>query len=268
VLATCRPWPRARPSRAPTATLDSPWAQASTIRQRNASAWLLLPRRAHRCRVWRSSSDNTICTVGRVGRGNSGSSCRDRVVLTDKAAQHVATADIVSSNESRALPRIGGIRRVGNRQRQAAVRPLMVVVPDVAAQDPHRMSPALHQRPVKTLRTHGRHPPLGIGVRPRCLDRSSEDLRPFAGEHLIEGTGELGVVVAHQELDRPGGAEVSSWVERAEHGHPTRDHGDAGHLDGDQALPKQQESKDRSDPSELGSDHGAHREAVARPDHE
>src|SRR6266487_3281665 len=28
-----------------------PTAQASTIRQRNANAWLLVPRRAHRCRV-------------------------------------------------------------------------------------------------------------------------------------------------------------------------------------------------------------------------
>jgi hypothetical protein len=56
------------PSRAPTSTLDSPWAQASTIRQRNANAWLLVPRRAHRSRVWRSSSVKVICTVGRPRR--------------------------------------------------------------------------------------------------------------------------------------------------------------------------------------------------------
>jgi hypothetical protein len=56
--------------------LDIPSAQANTIRQRNANAWLLLPRRAHRSKVWRSSSDNTICTVGRPRRRrlDSGSS--------------------------------------------------------------------------------------------------------------------------------------------------------------------------------------------------
>src|SRR5829696_681133 len=56
------------PNCSPTSTFDKPSAQASTIRQRNANAWLLLRRCAHRCSVWRSSSDNRICTVGRPRR--------------------------------------------------------------------------------------------------------------------------------------------------------------------------------------------------------
>jgi hypothetical protein len=38
------------------------------MRQRNASAWLLVRRRDQRSSVWRSSSDNTIGTVGRPRR--------------------------------------------------------------------------------------------------------------------------------------------------------------------------------------------------------
>jgi hypothetical protein len=48
--------------------LDRPSPQASTIRQRNANAWLLVRRRAQRSSVWRSSSVNRIGTVGRPRR--------------------------------------------------------------------------------------------------------------------------------------------------------------------------------------------------------
>jgi hypothetical protein len=41
-----------------------------------------------------------------------------------------------------------------------------------------------------------------VGVRLRRPDRGWDHLRPLAAEHLVEGTGELGVVVAHQESDR------------------------------------------------------------------
>jgi hypothetical protein len=47
---------REMPSRSATAWLLAPEAQASTIRQRNANAWLDLARRAQRCKVARSSS--------------------------------------------------------------------------------------------------------------------------------------------------------------------------------------------------------------------
>ena len=51
-------------SRAATSLLDSPSAQPSTIRDRNASAWEDLRRRAHRDSVSRSSSVNTNSAFG------------------------------------------------------------------------------------------------------------------------------------------------------------------------------------------------------------
>jgi hypothetical protein len=71
--ATCHGG-RMHPSRAAAARLESPAAQASTIRQRHASAWLLVRRWAHRSRVWRSSSVKVICTVGRPRRRLDGGS--------------------------------------------------------------------------------------------------------------------------------------------------------------------------------------------------
>jgi hypothetical protein len=49
---------REMPSLAATSALLAPSAQASTIRQRSASAWPDVARRAHRCSVIRSSSES------------------------------------------------------------------------------------------------------------------------------------------------------------------------------------------------------------------
>ena len=57
------PFARRRPARSPssaaTALTAAPSAQASTIRDRNASACAVFRRRAHPSRTWRSSSDST-----------------------------------------------------------------------------------------------------------------------------------------------------------------------------------------------------------------
>jgi hypothetical protein len=66
---------RERPSRSATSVLEVPSAQASTIRQRSASAWALLRRRDHRSSVARSSVDSTSgASLGprrRVGFGDA-----------------------------------------------------------------------------------------------------------------------------------------------------------------------------------------------------
>jgi hypothetical protein len=54
--------------------------------------------------------------------------------------------------------RCSGALGVGAGQRQAAVRSLLVVVANVAAQQPQQMAPAKNQRPVKALRSHGLGP--------------------------------------------------------------------------------------------------------------
>ena len=117
----------------------------------------------------------------------------------DKPAEHIAASDISGLDSHRAR----SWSSVRNSQRQAAVGPLLVVVTHVGTKDSQQMPPADHKRPVKTLRPHTLHPPLGIGVGLRSPDRGWDDLCALGAEHLVEGTRELGVVVTKQEPDRP-----------------------------------------------------------------
>lgn len=80
------------------------------------------------------------------------------------------------------------------------MRSLLVVVADVAAQQPQKMEPAEHQRPVQTLCANSLEPPLDAGVRLRRPDRGLEDLSALAPEYVVEEASELGVVVAQQNL--------------------------------------------------------------------
>ena len=57
------------PSAAATSLLDTPAAQANTIRERNANAWDDFRRRAHRTSCSRSSSVNSNTAFGRPVRG-------------------------------------------------------------------------------------------------------------------------------------------------------------------------------------------------------
>src|SRR6266545_3564815 len=125
------------------------------------------------------------------GTENPDSSGCDRVILVEEAAEHIATPDPCSADGHRM--RLPGL---GNAQREAAVWSLPVVVPDVGAQQPHQMPPTTYECPVQTLPPDGLHPPLGIGVRLRRLDRRADDLRAFGPEYLVEGAGELGIIVA------------------------------------------------------------------------
>lgn len=67
-------------------------------------------------------------------------------------------------------------------QREAAVRSLLVVVPDVDAQQPRQMAPAQHQRPVQALHAEAPHPlgPL-LGPLP-SLDLAGIDWVIVGGE--------------------------------------------------------------------------------------
>jgi hypothetical protein len=86
-----------------------------------------------------------------VGRGNPDSSCCNLVILMDETAEHVAAPDVPGPDRDRMLV---VFQRVRNAQCQAAVRPLLVVVADVAAQQPQQMAPAKHSaRAVCTYRS-------------------------------------------------------------------------------------------------------------------
>jgi hypothetical protein len=65
------------------------------------------------------------------------------------------------------------------------VRSLLVIVADIAAQQPPQMALAKHQRPVQALHLHGLDPPLGVGVRLRRPNRRAQHLSSLA-EHLVE----------------------------------------------------------------------------------
>jgi hypothetical protein len=99
----------------------------------------------------------------------------------DEAAEHITTPDQAS-----AAIRCTLLPRQGNTQPKAAVRSLLVVVADVAAQESQHPAPAQHQRPVQTLHADALHPSLGVGVRSRRPDRRADDLCALGVEYLVE----------------------------------------------------------------------------------
>jgi hypothetical protein len=124
---------------------------------------------------------------------------RGGVVLVDDPTQHVATADVVERRGSRGH----FAERCGHLESKAAVRPMLVVMPDVVAKDCFEMMTAKNERPVETLFSDGPYPALRDRVRPRRSDGCLDHLYAFGGEHLVEAGGELRVAISDQEPERP-----------------------------------------------------------------
>jgi len=82
---------------------------------------------------------------------------------------------------------------------QPAMRPRLVVVPNVGAKDALKVSSADDERPIQAFGTDGAHPPFAERVGVRGPDRGEDDPHAFWAEHLVEGVGELGVPVVDQE---------------------------------------------------------------------
>lgn len=59
--------------------------------------------------------------------------------------------------------------------------------------------------PVQQLAPEASHEALGNGVRPRRPDRRDQDLHAGRGEHGVEDTAELAVVIPDEEPERPAG---------------------------------------------------------------
>jgi hypothetical protein len=70
---------------------------------------------------------------------------------------------------------------------------------DVAAQDTFEVAAADDQEPVETLRSDGADEPLRVRVRLRRSDRRADYRETFAVEDLVEGSGELAVVIVDQK---------------------------------------------------------------------
>ena len=92
-------------------------------------------------------------------RGQSGqreAGLRGGVVLVDDPTQHVATADVAARQASRGH----FAERCGHLESKAAMRPMLVVMPDVVAKDGFEVVTAENERPVETLLPDGSYPPL------------------------------------------------------------------------------------------------------------
>src|ERR1019366_8492232 len=124
---------------------------------------------------------------------------RGSVVLVDDPTQHVATADVAERPGSRGH----FAERCGHFEPEAAVRPMLVVMPNVVAKDGFEVVATENEHPVEALFTNGPYPPLRDRVRTRRSDGRLDHLDTFGGEHVVEAGGELRVAVSDQEPERP-----------------------------------------------------------------
>jgi hypothetical protein len=128
----------------------------------------------------------------------------------DEAAEHIATPDL-----SRVDPRCTLLPRLGNGQREAAVRSLLVVVADVAARQPQQMAPPEHQRPVQTLRAHGLDPPLSMGIRLRRPNRRPEDALPSPNRRCRPARDAFGQLAVSGQPTPNAGRTIAGGDDRA-----------------------------------------------------
>jgi hypothetical protein len=96
---------------------------------------------------------------GQPGRRHAG--LGRSAVLVDEPTEHVVASNVAERKGSR------GHRgdRCWRLEPEAAVRPMLVIVPDVVAKDCFEMTTAENERPVETLFTCGPYPPLRDRVR-------------------------------------------------------------------------------------------------------
>src|ERR1035438_2875352 len=109
---------------------------------------------------------------GQFGRREAG--LRGGVVLVDDSTQHVATADFAERRGSRGHC----AERCGHFESKAAVRPMLVVMPEVVAKDGFEVVATENEHPVEALFTDGPYPPLRDRVRRSRQLHLMETVRP------------------------------------------------------------------------------------------
>jgi hypothetical protein len=70
---------------------------------------------------------------------------------------------------------------------------------DVRGQHSLQLPTSEDQQPVHQLAPHGAHPPLSVGVRPRCPDRRAQHLDPLSGKDRVKRDGELRIPITDQK---------------------------------------------------------------------
>ena len=189
-------------------------------------------------------------------------SCSDLVVLVNETAESVPAPN--AGGDCYRIRPSPNLDTSGRPKREASVRPLTVVVPQVLVEHPLKMTPTPDQHPIQTLLPHRPHPALGERVGIRRLNRGLDDLDAVSGEDVVEGAGELGIPVTKEEPR--GGRALRPFHLYREFPCPLDDPssvrmvGDASDPD----LPRMQ--LDEEQDVEGLEAHGLHREEVSRDD--
>src|SRR6266536_372162 len=150
----------------------------------------------------------------RVLRARLASGIRNRVLIVwvPKTPYHLMRPGHTRGSALRGDPAARPVRRpleqaMRRLQRwhlaKRAMRPVLVVVHDIARQHRLQMSPPHDQHPVQQLTTDGADPSLGERVRPRRPHRCAQDSDALGAKDHIEAVGELRIPVADQEADLP-----------------------------------------------------------------
>jgi hypothetical protein len=93
------------------------------------------------------------------GRREAG--LRGGAVLVDDPTEHVVASNVAERRGSRDH----FVDRCRHFEPKAAMRPMLVVMPDVVAKDCFEVVTAVNERPVETLFADGPYPPLRDRVR-------------------------------------------------------------------------------------------------------
>src|SRR5262249_53925139 len=115
-------------------------------------------------------------------------------VFMDEAAESVATVD-----GRRSCVRLRWVAAVRWEKVERAVRPVLVVVAAIDAEDVIEVAPAEDEDAVEAVGAERADPAFGVGARVRRLDRRADHLDALAAEDLVEGVRELRVAVVHEE---------------------------------------------------------------------
>ena len=79
------------------------------------------------------------------------------------------------------------------------MRPVSVVVLDELTEHHAEVTRSGDQQVIEAFAAQGADEAFGDRIRPRCPHRCADDADVCAGEHRVEGGGELGISVADQE---------------------------------------------------------------------
>src|SRR5215213_592787 len=128
---------------------------------------------------WGAPTRHTTDSRGPWG-SETRTSCRDLVVLVNETAESVPAPN--AGGDCYRIRPSPNLDTSGRPKREASVRPLIVVVPQVLVEHPLKMTPTPDQHPIQTLLPHRPHRALGERVGVRRLNRGLMIWTPSAAK--------------------------------------------------------------------------------------